>query len=473
MAERDYVVVQEGAEIRGTVADCGWRETNYGTFRHDFKEDLLFNLCSNEDGIQTGPFGSQLHKRDYVQVGTPIITVEHLGENRIIHGELPSVSDYDRNRLSKYTLRQGDIVFSRVGSVDRRSLVRDAEEGWLFSGRCLRVRPDVNKIDPTYLSYFFGLSAFREHIRSIAVGATMPSLNTQILSNVPIVYPPLPEQRAIAHVLGTLDDKIELNRQMNETLEEMARALFKSWFVDFDPVRAKIDGRWRRGQSLPGLPADLYDLFPDRLVPSEFGEIPEGWEVNALDEIAMFLNGLALQKYPAAGGAALPVIKIAQLRAGHTLGAAFASADIPSQYVVQDGDLLFSWSGSLEVDIWTGGPGALNQHLFKVTSTEHPKWLLYQWLQVHLQAFRSIAADKATTMGHIRRHHLNEALTVVPDSDLLNAITSNMQPLFDSALALSLESRTLATQRDMLLPKLVSGEMGVAKASTSLNGSAD
>ena len=107
-----------------------------------------------------------------------------------------------------------------------------------------------------------------------------------MIESLEIPLPPLPEQRAIAHVLGTLDDKIELNRRMNETLEEMARALFKSWFVDFDPVRAKMEGRWRRGESLPGLPADLYDLFPDRLVPSELGEIPEGWEVGTVSQLA-------------------------------------------------------------------------------------------------------------------------------------------------------------------------------------------
>ena len=273
---REYVVVQKAAKKLSASTAVGWLETNYGIFRRDFQVDSLGNLCSNGGGIQTGPFGSQLHQRDYVPEGTPIITVEHLGENRITHQNMPYVSDHDRKRLDRYTLRKGDIVFSRVGSVDRRVLVRETEDGWLFSGRCLRVRPDVGKVDPAYLSYFFGLPAFKEYIRSIAVGATMPSLNTQILRDVPIVYPPLPEQRAIAHVLGTLDDKIELNRRMNETLEEMARALFKSWFVDFEPVRAKMEGRWRRGESLPGLPAEHYDLFPDRLVDSELGESRRG-----------------------------------------------------------------------------------------------------------------------------------------------------------------------------------------------------
>jgi type I restriction enzyme S subunit len=149
----------------------------------------------------------------------------------------------------------------------------------MFSGRCLRVRPQPTKIDAGYLSYFFGLPAFKEHIRAIAVGATMPSLNTSLLSDVSIPHPvDIAEQRAIAHILGTLDDKIELNRRMNETLEAMARALFKSWFVNFDPVRAKAEGR------PPGLPKPLADLFPARLVDSELGEIPEGWGVGCVDD---------------------------------------------------------------------------------------------------------------------------------------------------------------------------------------------
>ena len=439
------------------------RDSVYGKFPTHFGESTLADLCAKVGGVQTGPFGSQLHQRDYVAIGTPIITVEHLGDNRITSQETPNVSDHDRDRLSKYILQEGDILFSRVGSVDRRALVRRTEEGWLFSGRCLRVRPDQNRINPTYLSYFFGLPAFQEYMRSIAVGATMPSLNTKILKEVPILYPLPPEQRAIAHVLGTLDDKIELNRRMNETLEGMARALFKSWFVDFEPVRAKMEGRWRRGESLPGLPADFYDLFPERVAPSEVGEIPKGWEVRRLDEIATFLNGLALQKYPPEAGNELPVIKIAQLRAGHTNGADSASANIPSRYVIHDGDVLFSWSGSLLLDIWSGGEGALNQHLFKVSSLEYPKWLYYHWVERHLQEFRDIAADKATTMGHIQRRHLREAATVVPNAVVLDAMNKHMQPLEDLGLKLKLESRSLAAQRDALLPGLVSGEVRVGE----------
>ena len=254
--------------------------TVYGEVPLGFGVQRLGDLCPSKEGIQTGPFGSQLHQRDYVQEGTPIITVEHLGDNRILHDDIPCVSDADKDRLSKYVLREGDIVFSRVGSVDRRALVTPNEDGWMFSGRCLRVRPDPTKIDPGFLSYFLGFETFREYIRSIAVGATMPSLNTKILSDVPVVYPSVSEQKAIAHVLGTLDDKIELNRRMNRTLEEMARAIFKDWFVDFGPTRAKMEGQE------PYLPPELWDLFPDKLVDSELGEIPEGWEVKSLGHLA-------------------------------------------------------------------------------------------------------------------------------------------------------------------------------------------
>ena len=189
-------------ELRGRQKPPRIRQSIYGLFRSDFLESCLESICSDLDGIQTAPFGSQLHQRDYVATGTPIITVEHLGENRITHQDMPCISEYDRDRLSKYSLREGDIVFSRVGSVDRQALVRQAEQGWLFSGRCLRVRPNGNKIDPTYLSYFFGLPAFREYIRSIAVGATMPSLNTPLLSEVPILYPPSPSSERLPESSG-------------------------------------------------------------------------------------------------------------------------------------------------------------------------------------------------------------------------------------------------------------------------------
>ena len=410
--ERGCVVVQEGAK---QTAASGWREVRLG------------DVMSFANGTSSPERSADSLYPVY-------------GSNGII------------GKSNEVNADANTIVIGRVGSYCG-SLHFSNENCWI-TDNAIRAKA-VGENDSKFFLYLLqslGLNEWRS-------GSGQPLLNQTILSSIPIALPPLPTQRTIAHVLGTLDDKIELNRRMNETLEEIARALFKSWFVNFEPVRAKMEGRWRHGESLPSLPADLYDLFPDRLVDSDLGEVPEGWGVRGLDSIANFLNGLALQKYPATDDSTLPVIKIAQLRAGHTLRADSASNDLPPQYVVHDGDVLFSWSGSLELDIWAGGEGALNQHLFKVTSEEYPKWLYYRWIGEHLRGFRAIAAGKTTTMGHIQRHHVSEALTIVPHAAMLKAMDSYMQPLLDRSLALRIDARTLAIQRDALLPRLVSGEM--------------
>lgn len=305
-----------------------------------------------------------------------------------------------------------------------------------------------------------------------ATGSTFPNVSAKQLAAIPYPDLTLDEQRAIAHVLGTLDDKIELNRRINETIEAMARALFRSWFVDFEPVRAKMEGRWRPGESLPGLPAHLHPLFPNRLVPSELGDIPEGWEVRGLDGIADFTNGLALQRFPPDGDEWLPVIKIAEMRRGYTAKTAKASVGIDPRYIVEDGDVLFSWSGSLELVLWSHGPGALNQHLFKVTSDEFPRWFSRGWLHQHLEDFRGIAAGKATTMGHIQRHHLTDAEVAVPPKGILKAADAQLGSLLDQQVALAVQSRGVATLREALLPRLVSAELRVGENAMATNGGA-
>ena len=183
--------------------------------------------------IQTGPFGSQLHKEDYVENGTPIVTVEHLGNRVFTEQNLPKVSDSDKARLSKYTLSTGDIVFSRVGSVDRCSYVDNSHDGWMFSGRCLRVRP-TETVDSLYLYYYFCLEETKQFVRNIAVGATMPSINTKLLGEVEIALPNLSNQQRIAAVLSSLDDKIENNQKLNDNLYEIVNAYYTSLFKDVE-----------------------------------------------------------------------------------------------------------------------------------------------------------------------------------------------------------------------------------------------
>ncbi len=287
----------------------------------------------------------------------------------------------------------------------------------------------------------------------INVGAVFDSLKCADIPNFKLLLPPLAEQESIAAVLGALDDKIEMNRRMNAMLEAMTRALFKGWFVDFDPVRAKLDGR-----QPSGLDSATAILFPEQLEETAIGHTPKGWDVRSLDKVAHYLNGLALQKFPPTDDPTLPVIKIAQLRKGDSIGADRCNAGLPPAYVV-----LFSWSGSLEVELWCGGPGALNQHLFKVTSQDVPKWFYYLWTLYHLDEFRLIAADKATTMGHIQRGHLTAAKVLIPPRPLLDAMTRIMSPLIDQLIANRIQSRTLATLRDTLMPKLLNGEVRSTK----------
>ena len=294
------------------------------------------------------------------------------------------------------------------------------------------------------------------------IAAAVPGINRNHLHEMKVVVPLLPEQRRIAHILSTLDDKIELNRRMNATLEAMARALFRSWFVDFDPVRAKVEGR-----QPAGMDEATAALFPDAFEASEIGEIPKGWDVASLDEIANFLNGLALQNFrPQDGEEWLPVIKIAQLKQEKTSDCERACASIKPDCIINDGDIIFSWSGSLEVVIWCGGKGALNQHLFKVTSSSFPKWFYYQWLLFHLDDFRTTAQNKATTMGHIQRHHLTDAKVLIPPAELLDLMSKMMNPLIGKIITLKVQSRTLAALRDALLPRLLSSELSMTATAT-------
>jgi len=407
--------------------------------------------------IKTGPFGTKLKASEYTATGVPVISVGEVGFGRLrVHHDTPRVDVAVSSRMPEYLLKAGDIVFGRKGAVERSAQVQPDEDGYFLGSDGIRIRLNVEECDPKFISYQLQTTTHRSWMIQHAAGTTMPSLNEGIIRRIPIVLKPLAEQKAIAAVLGALDDKIELNRRMNATLEAMSRALFKSWFVDFDPVRAKLDGR-----EPFGLDPDTAALFPEHLEETALGHTPQGWEVSSLDKIAEYLNGLALQKYPPGDGPTLPVIKIAQLRKGDSGGADRCNTDLPPSFIVHDGDVLFSWSGSLEIELWCGGPGALNQHLFKVTSREFPKWFYYLWTLYHLDEFRLIAADKATTMGHIQRGHLRTAKVLIPPLPLLDAMSRTMLGLIDQLIASKMQSRSLATLRDALLPQLLSGSLEI------------
>ncbi|MDE2669689.1 MAG: restriction endonuclease subunit S [Chloroflexota bacterium] len=404
-------------------------------------------------------------KDSYLESGPyALIRSQNVYNDGFRHGGLAFIDDAQAEALRNVEVETEDVLLNITG--DSVARVCQVDAGLLparVNQHVAIIRPDPAVLDARFLRYYLASPEVQAMLLSWAgSGGTRNALTKKMIESIEVRAPSdVREQRAIAHVLGTLDDKIELNRRMNETLEAMARALFRSWFVDFDPVRAKMEGRWRPGEFLPGLPAHLHPLFPDRLVPSELGDIPEGWEVRGLDGIADFTNGLALQRFPPEGEDWLPVIKIAEMRRGYTDKTGQASANLDPRYIVEDGDVLFSWSGSLELVLWSHGRGALNQHLFKVTSGEFPQWFYWGWLHEHLDDFRGIAADKATTMGHIQLHHLTDARVAVPPKEVLKAADGTLGSLLQQQVALAVQSRDFATLRDTLLPRLVSGELPV------------
>ncbi|CAJ3267805.1 restriction endonuclease subunit S [Burkholderia pseudomallei] len=369
-------------------------------------------------------------------------------------GNVPIMGSAGQNGTHNVALASGPgVVVGRSGASAGR--VHFCEVDYWPHNTCLYVTDFLgnNPRFAYYLLQTLDLAAFNS-------GSAQPSLNRNFLYTIPVQLPERGEQDAIVALLQSLDDRITLLRETNTTLEAIAQALFKSWFIDFDPVRSKQEGR------LPeGVDESTAALFPDAFEESEQGLVPRGWLVRSLDSIANYLNGLAMQKFPPeSDDEYLPVIKIAQLRAGSTSGADRASFRLKPEYVVHDGDVLFSWSGTLEVELWCGGKGALNQHLFKVNSAEVPKWFYYLATRHFLPRFRDIAAHKATTMGHIQRKHLTEARLAIPPAQVLASLSELVAPLIERRIANSLQARYLASLRDTLLPRLISGQLRLAEA---------
>ena len=275
------------------------------------------------------------------------------------------------------------------------------------------------------------------NISPYVTGCAQPKLNQENLRNIEIELPSHID--SIASILSSLDRKIELNNKINADLEEMAQAIFKNWFVDFEPFKG------------------------GKFVDSELGKIPEGWKVGRLTEIASYMNGLAMQKFPPENNEdSLPVLKIKELGQGFCgTDSDICSCNIKDECKIHNGDVIFSWSGTLLVDVWCGGDCGLNQHLFKVTSKDYPKWFYYYWTKHHLQEFIHIAKDKAVTMGHIKRGHLEEALVAIPDNDSMERAHELFEPILSKMISLRLENSRLSLLRDTLLPRLMSGELEV------------
>lgn len=358
--------------------------------------------------VQTGPFGSQLHKEDYVLNGTPIVTVEHLGQKIFTTQNLPCVSDKDKERLAKYTMHPGDIIFSRVGSVDRCSYATVNNNGWLFSGRCLRLRVTDDDVESEYLYYYFCQEAIKELIRNHAVGATMPSLNTKLLSELPFTYPEKNEQTRIISLLSNIDAKIERNAQINQNLEAQAQAIFDKMFPNISSGNKCIGDMMKpkRGKGL---------LSKDAIG----GNVP------------VVAGGLEPATFHNVANTSSPVLAIS---------ASGANAGYVSLW---------------NIPIWSSDSSYID------SSMTANVYFWYMLLKMRQQEIYD--AQTGSAQPHIYPQHIAQ----MPLSDLcakdIDQYTKIVTPIFETIGYNKLQNSELSSLRDTLLPKLMSGEIDVSE----------
>ena len=367
--------------------------------------------------IQTGPFGSQLHKEDYVTVGTPIVTVEHLGNRVFTEQNLPMVSDTDKERLNKYVLKKGDIVFSRVGSVDRCSYVDAAHDGWMFSGRCLRVRPN-EELDTLFLYYYFCLEETKQFVRNIAVGATMPSINTKLLGEVPITYPDIDTQRKTAQVLAAIDDRIENNSKINDNLQQQAMALYASMFLDNPAL-----------ETTAGTLKDIANIT--------MGQSPSGSSYNEDGNGEVFYQGRAEFGY-----------RFPTRRLYTTEPKRMAEAgDVLLSVRAPVGDLNVAY----ERCCIGRGLGAIHGR------NGYQSFVLYTMFALRPQL--DVYNGEGTVFGSINRNALNDMPIDIPSENAIAAFEAAVRPMDDMIRSNYEENCRLQELRDALLPRLMSGEV--------------
>ena len=404
---------------------------------------------------QTGPFGSQLHEEDYVSEGTPIVTVEHLGDINFTHQNLPFVSEADTKRLSKYILIEGDIVFSRVGSIDRNVYVDKNHEGWMFSGRCIRVRADKNKVNPRYLSYYFKQNSFKKMMMNLAVGATMPSLNTKIMNSIELDLLPRENQDKIANILSAIDDKIQINNQINQELETMAKILYDYWFVQFDFP----DQNGKPYKSSGG--KMVYNLELKR-------EIPEGWGVETLKD---FESKIITGKTPSRAnsdnfGGEIPFITIGDIRGNTFIYSTSETltdlgASVQQNKYLPEGSLCVSCIATVGEIGFTTEWSHTNQQINSIVfEDETNRYYLYFALKNYFENANAIAKT-GNTFANMNKEDFSGIRIILPRNEIKNNFHKMTEPYFAQIKCLQGQNKELTQLRDWLLPMLMNGQVKI------------
>ena len=402
--------------------------------------------------------------------GLPMLRVNNFRGHSLDLSDVMQIAPEIEAKYERTRIQAGDVLITIVGSVGQVAVVSNDLSGWNIARAVAMIRPK----EPD-LSRWIALvlrSPFAQYQLGVAANTTVQTtINLKDLRELRIPFPAKDERRAIAHILGTLDDKIELNRKQNETLEAMARALFKAWFVDFEPVRAKMEGRWVRGQSLPGLPAYLYNLFPDKLVESELGEIPEGWEVSALVEVCSYLTRGVSPKYIDFGG-----VSVLNQKCIRDFSIDFSKSrrhDAEQKKIdgraLELGDVLVNSTG-----VGTLGRVAQVRRLAQTTIVDSHVTVVRAGNRInpmYLAGFMSMIQPEIEAMGEgstgqteLSRTKLGALKILLPAIGILDHFSKHTKKFSESIATNQVDSEVLAQLRDTLLPKLISGELRVPEA---------
>ncbi len=403
------------------------------------------DLYRMESGISSKP--------EQAGHGAPFLSFSSVFNNYFLPDELVDRMDTSERDQKKYSINEGDIFLTRTSEViDELGMSSVALKGYrkaTYSGFLKRLRPVKEKVTyPKFMAFYLRSPLFRKTMTNNAVLTLRASLNEEIFSYLDLLLPEYSEQVKAGDFLYLLSQKIDCNNRINAELEAMAKTMYDYWFVQFD---------------FPNANGKPYKSAGGKMVhnPNLKREIPAGWSDGSLWDIARYYNGLAMQKYRPTGSQFLPVIKIREMGEGVSESSERASPDIPREAIVDDGDVLFSWSATLDVKIWSQGKGALNQHIFKVTSEKSPKTFYYFELLAYLAHFKMMAAKRKTTMGHITQDHLKQSRICIPPTELRYQAHEQIEPILKKHLLHEKENQQLTKLRDWLLPMLINGQVTV------------
>lgn len=411
---------------------------------------------------QIGPFGKALMADEYTDSGVPVLRGVNVNTGRFHDDDFVFISEETADRLAKFESFPGDVLLVHKGTLGQIGLMPSKRRypRYIMGNSMLRVRCDPAKLFPEYLYYWLSSAAGRHYLLSRVSQVGVPQIQKPLstLREAELPVPPILEQEHITEVLGSIDDKIELNRRVNISLEEMAWAIFKAWFIDFEPIKAKEHGASKFYDMSQNLFCQLPDSFTDRTL--HF--VPEGWGISTISNIAEYVNGKAFTQH--ANGRGRLIIRIAELNSGPGKSSKYSDIDTLAKHTASPDDILFAWSGSLDVHRWHGEEAIVNQHIFKVIPKDLPGWYVYYRLVEAMPFFQTIAAAKATTMGHIKRNHLDDVVFAEPPTWYIDAADEHIRPLYELVHVNEQESLRLIRIRDTLAPALLSGEIEALKA---------